>query len=408
MTHGTAPLALFETGRTSFAFHRTRPAFDLYSTVFSSAGIDGGSALLLRYLQAAPQPPGGRVLDLGSGHGVLGIVLAGLNPEAHATFTDRDALACAATRHNVALNGLDDRSRVVASLGYDELEPADRYDLIVANLPGKAGLVVLDDLVAHAATRSVPGGMLGLVVVLPLAADIVAAVADTGAETLEERSNKSYHVVVARFPAGPRQPIGADSGVAAFDRGVYDRTTAAFAVGRNRWTATTVAGIDEFDSLNLATELLDRVAGRLQPQPTVVVEPGQGHRALLVGRHGHHIRSVTSRDLLALRASRRLLDHSGLGRGTTAVVEHAVAVPDDTLDAVTLLAIHAGERSHLAWLRAEIGRHLDRSGRRSLLLTGRASVLGRIEAELLRRRPGRVVEVVSQRNYRALAYQQGG
>ncbi|MFV0525823.1 MAG: methyltransferase [Acidimicrobiales bacterium] len=408
-----AALGLFGSGRTSFAFHRTRPEFDLYTTVFSSAGIDTGTALLLRYVQAASPPTGGRVLDLGCGHGVLGIVLAGLDSTRSVTFTDRDALACSATRHNLGLNSLvEDRYRIVPSLGWDQLSSEDQFDLVVANLPGKAGVAVLDDLIAEAARRAAPGAILGLVVVRPLGAEVAAAVAATGAEPLEERTTTAYQVVVARMPEGgtvaPTDPSGEEATVGAFDRGVYDRAAVEFATGRTRWRATTVTGVDEFDSLSLATELLDRVAGRLQAQPAVVVEPGQGHRALLLGRHGHHVRSLVSRDLLALRASQRLLASVGPSGPTPPLLQHAVTVADSTLDTVTMLALHAGDRAHLPWVRAEIVRHLDRRGRRSLLLTGRASVLGRIEAELLRRRPGRVVEMASRRNYRALAYQQGG
>ena len=70
---------LFWSRRVPLAFHRTRLQFDLARSVFSSGGIDPGSALLLRYLQASDLPGGERILDLGCGQGVLGVVMHALD-----------------------------------------------------------------------------------------------------------------------------------------------------------------------------------------------------------------------------------------------------------------------------------------------------------------------------------------
>ena len=119
---------LFEANRVPFAFHGTRLQFQLAKTLFSSAGIDAGSALLLRHLQAAGLPAGGVVLDMGCGSGVLGIVLAALDPSRRVVLVDRDALACATTTRNLELNDLPVTHHAVkGSLGYDDL---DRQTLV--------------------------------------------------------------------------------------------------------------------------------------------------------------------------------------------------------------------------------------------------------------------------------------
>jgi precorrin-6B methylase 2 len=401
-------VGLFDARTAPFAFHGARLRFRLAKTLFSSAGVDAGSALLLRHLQQIGSPPGGRVLDVGCGHGVLGIVLAALDPDRSVTFLDRDALACHYTKVNLVANGLDGGGHVVlGSLGYDDLPDGGSYDLIVSNLPGKVGKGPLAELVRGAIARAAPDGMVGLVVVTALADEVAAVLHDTPWDELLRRGNRSHTVFIGR--PGPRSAPegtseGSPAGGAAFERGRYDRSTITFSAGRRSWTATSVLGLDEFDSLGYATRLLPLVLRALPAQRAVVVNPGQGHRSYLVSVGGHALRALVGRDLLALRASCRLL--AGNGRDVPPTV-HAVAIPDEVLDDARLVVLDIEDKAHLPWLRSEIERHLDRSGRRSLVLTGRASALGRLEAELLRRRSGSVVAEKSERGHRALAYHHG-
>jgi 16S rRNA (guanine1207-N2)-methyltransferase len=108
--------------------------FDVAHTLFSTYQIDEGSDLFLRTIDvAAPQ----RILDLGCGCGVIGIVLARRFPTAQVVSVDRDLLAVRYARHNALLNDAPNVT-VLGSVGFEQV-PVIAFDLIVANIPAKIG-----------------------------------------------------------------------------------------------------------------------------------------------------------------------------------------------------------------------------------------------------------------------------
>lgn len=103
--------------------------------VFSAKRIDPGSELLIEaFARIAHEKPPRRIVDLGCGTGVLGIVAARLFPAAEVLLVDADARAveCAAT--NIARLGLSDRARV---LWWDAREkpPENGFDWALVNPP---------------------------------------------------------------------------------------------------------------------------------------------------------------------------------------------------------------------------------------------------------------------------------
>ena len=70
--------------------------------IFSPGGLDSGTELML---QEAEIPQGGRVLDLGCGYGVVGIVASKLGA-GEVVYLDEDLVALTACRENIAAHGL--------------------------------------------------------------------------------------------------------------------------------------------------------------------------------------------------------------------------------------------------------------------------------------------------------------
>ena len=69
--------------------------------VFSRSAVDAGSRLLLAAIKLAGAE---RILDLGCGYGVLGIVAAARAPQAHVVLVDVNPRAVALAEENIARN----------------------------------------------------------------------------------------------------------------------------------------------------------------------------------------------------------------------------------------------------------------------------------------------------------------
>ena len=133
---------------------RTQPG------VFSDDAVDPGSALLTEAMRVSPTA---RVLDLGCGYGVIGIVAAKLAPRGHVTLVDSDIRATRLAEHNLELNGITN-AEVVLGDGVHDLPSKARFDVVVSNPPTHSGREVLDDFVAGAYHVLRPRGQLFLVV----------------------------------------------------------------------------------------------------------------------------------------------------------------------------------------------------------------------------------------------------
>ena len=84
--------------------------------------------------QAQPDPPGA-ILDLGTGSGAIALALAAFYREATVTALDVSDEALALAGENAAALALAGRVRLLRSDWYAALDPAERFDLIVANPP---------------------------------------------------------------------------------------------------------------------------------------------------------------------------------------------------------------------------------------------------------------------------------
>ncbi len=271
--------------------------------LFSSYDIDTGTRSLLRSVIEAKIEPK-IILDLGCGYGPLGLTLKKLYPESTVHMIDRDALAIEYTRQNAKINGLEDLE-IYGSLGYDDVKRSD-FDLIIANIPGKAGGGVIAYLLQEARYYLAPGGTVAIVVVAALESAVAKILKDTpGLEIIFTLKRAGHAIFHYRFNGEPGPTKPDDS---ALERGVYHRNNIKIRLDDLEYSMQTAYGLPEFDSLNYGSEILITALNKIQGrkiQRATVFNPGQGHIAVAIWKtiHPNNIELV-DRDLLALRYSR--------------------------------------------------------------------------------------------------------
>ena len=277
---------------------------DVAQELFSSHEVDSGSLLLLRSLVLTEFPRVGRCLDYGCGYGILGLAWKTSLPEWDVTLVDRDALAVAFSAHNAQRIGY-----AVNCVG--GLDPVDRvgtgYDLLLWNVPGKAGALVLAELMADSLDTLAPNGLLALVVVHPLAETLRTVTGARSQFTIEHDERGHEHTVlhVRRMIGTPQVKAS------AFARGVFDREPVAVDHAGLSYALTPVIGLPQYDGPNQPTLLMmDALAGLtdLRLSNVICVRPGTGHLPMAAATlWPESAIALVDRDLLALKASTRAL-----------------------------------------------------------------------------------------------------
>lgn len=286
--------------------------FRVSQDLFSSHRVDFGTSFLLRTLVPSEHAPFRKVLDLGCGYGAIGLALKKVFGESFVHMVDRDALAVEYSRQNAELNGLSD-VEVYGSLGYDDVRAED-FDLIACNIPGKAGEPVISHFLRDTADYLRPGGMVAVVVVIPLQASVEQVLTGTPGIDIVFRGTRSGHAVFHYRFTDNRS--GADRPrMSALDREVYHRTKETFSFQGPEYPMQTAWGLPEFDSRSYHTELLLEGIQGLRNQSVrrvVVFNPGQGHVPVVLSRLIKPDRIVlVDRDLLSLRYSMNNLALNG-------------------------------------------------------------------------------------------------
>ena len=126
--------------------------------VFSKDGLDFGSRLLLETIPL--EEVGGKILDMGCGYGVFGIILSKIT-SAHVDMVDVNLRALHLTERNAKENNVKNVN-VFSSNVYDNV--VSRYSSIITNPPIRAGKKVVYDIVMDAKDYLEENGKLFLVI----------------------------------------------------------------------------------------------------------------------------------------------------------------------------------------------------------------------------------------------------
>jgi len=283
----------------SFKFRGIDFTFDLSQGLFSSADVDSGTKFLLKILSqtvdddvAAGNPLPRRVLDAGCGTGVIGICAAtAIAPlVADGGFLvhcqDRDELARLFTMHNAARNNIPPAvleaytEPLLAGPGDQSL--GAYWDLILTNIPAKAGAPVLEDFVRRSAGLLKPGGKVIMVAVHTLAGFFRERIA-ADAELLSEHKSAGHSVFVYGRAANQPSAVAVNGGAGFIaQHPFYVRTAVTHVIEEIPVHLTTIHGASGFDQPGGAVLAAAKLARKLGAEqfpvdaPLLVHEPDQG------------------------------------------------------------------------------------------------------------------------------------
>ncbi len=151
--------------RDDIVFDTNLSGFDMrfYSTwgVFSPRAIDEGTLLLLKHLDINETD---NCIDLGCGYGPLGLVMAKLAPKGRSCLIDKDFVAIDYSRKNAETNKIDNVD-VFLSNGFSNVPRDKLFDVVVSNLPAKAGKELFYLYFYDALIRMPPGAKFYVVTV---------------------------------------------------------------------------------------------------------------------------------------------------------------------------------------------------------------------------------------------------
>ena len=131
-------------------------------SLFSPRGLDAGTRAMLESVEIAA---GSRVLDLGCGCGIAGILLAGRLGPQNVFLTDVDPVAVGTARDNAKRNGMETLS-VTHSDGFESFAESE-FDHILSNPPYHTDYAIAKHFIMKGFNRLVVGGQLHLVVKRP-------------------------------------------------------------------------------------------------------------------------------------------------------------------------------------------------------------------------------------------------
>jgi 16S rRNA (guanine1207-N2)-methyltransferase len=316
----------------TFRYHRQEMRFRVSQDLFSSFQVDIGTQFLLRTLVSEfGTDRFSKVLDLGCGYGPIGLTLVKLNPDCIAHMFDRDALAVEYSRQNAELNGIKG-VEIYSSLGFDDVTETD-FDLVISNIPGKAGEPVITDFLQEAAHYLRSEGMVAIVIITSLEEKIKNLLENTdNIEVLFHKNRSGHAVFFYKFTEnadGSRQLV-----TSGFERGIYRQDRREVTFQDLSYRINTAYDLPESESPGHRSELLIEAINDIRnatPDRILLFNPGQGHVAVAAWKKlNPGCISLVDRDLLSLRVTEsnlllnecpgdriRLFHRAGIGTDTS-------------------------------------------------------------------------------------------
>lgn len=132
--------------------------FKTSEELFSPKDIDKGTLAMLSVVGFNEND---KVLDLGCGYGVVGILVAKIIGEDNVIMTDKDGTAVENSRENAILNGVPN-IRIYQSDGFRDLDEKD-FTLILSNPPYHADFTVPKEFIEKGFNRLSIGGKMYMV-----------------------------------------------------------------------------------------------------------------------------------------------------------------------------------------------------------------------------------------------------
>ena len=135
-----------------------RVTLETRAGLFSPEHIDRGTLAMLSHAEIMP---GMRIMDLGCGYGVVGILAAKIVGEENVFMSDVDPVAVEVSRRNAVRNGVGNIS-ICLSDGFQSVD-ATGFDIILSNPPYQTDFSVAKGFIEKGFNRLKIGGRLYMV-----------------------------------------------------------------------------------------------------------------------------------------------------------------------------------------------------------------------------------------------------
>ncbi|MBN2619183.1 MAG: methyltransferase [Spirochaetales bacterium] len=262
-------------------YNKANLKFNLSQALFSSFSIDAGTSMLLKtVVKELDLQNVETIYDIGCGVGVIGLALTkSVKSIKEAVIQDRDSLAVEFSKLNAELNGINNLefSTELALNGVDNR----KFDIILSNIPAKAGEKVLIDFLSRSGSFLTENGRCCVVIVEPLAKFAESTLLNAGCEILHKEYNKQYTVLHYKGFSPSYKP----------DFKVYIRSSETFDFDDHQYKMDTVYNIPDFDILSFQNTLgMAMLSSYDIKGKALFINSGQGHIPVYLSiKHGNDI-----------------------------------------------------------------------------------------------------------------------